>query len=384
MSKGPSTTTKETGTQQVQLPEWMSTAGQNLFNQTMTDSAAHPVTPYNGQLTAPAAANQTQASGQAAATAGAGQPQVALGTGVALSGTGQGDRVGTPAFDQAAADRYMSPYLKDVQGRTVSDMMRNGQMQLADIGDSAAANHAFGGTREAVAQGEATKGINSNILDYLAKSNQAGFENAQGQFNTDTSRKLGADTTNASLDQQELDRRVAAGATLGNLGQQASGVNSEGIMNLLRTGGTDQQTQDNADQAAYQEFLRNQDGTVSRDQDIMSILAGTPRNVTTNTTGTNKSTSNPGWLSTALGAAQIGASFFSDARLKRDVVAIGELEDGLPVVDFNYRDGAGLPEGRFRGVLAQDVARFRPEALGPTVGGFATVDASLAPQSLEV
>jgi hypothetical protein len=374
MSKGGSTKQTENSTQAVQLPAWMSSAGENLFNKTMADSASHPVTGYNGEMTAPTAANQAQASGQAAASSGAGQGQVALGSRVALSGTGQGDRVGTSNFDSAAADRYMSPYLKDVQGRTVADMMRTGQMQLDDLGDSAAANHAFGGTRQAVAQGEATKGINSNILDYLAKSNQAGYENAQGQFNTDTDRQLGASTTNAGLDQQELDRRVATGAALGNLGQQASGVNSEGIMNLLRTGGADQQTRDSADQAAYNEFLRMQDGSVSRDQDIMSILAGTPRNVTTNTSGTTKSTQNPGWLNTALGVGGMAASFFSDERLKRDIVKVGELDDGLSVVDFNYRDGLGLPEGRFRGVIAQDVARLRPHALGPVVAGFATVN----------
>jgi hypothetical protein len=380
MSKGGSTKTTENSTQAVQLPAWMSEAGQNLFNKTMADSAAHPVTGYTGQMTAPTSANQNQASGQAAQTSGAGQGQVALGTGVALSGTGQGGRVGTSNFDAAAADRYMSPYLRDVQDRTVQEMQRQGQIQMQGNGDAAAAAHAFGGTRQAVQDAETAKGINNNILDYLARSNQAGYENAQGQFNTDTDRQLGAATTNAGIDQQELDRRVAAGAALGNLGQQASGINSEGIMNLLRTGGVDQDAQNSADQAAYNEFLRMQDGAVSRDQDIMSILAGTPRNVTTTSNGTQKTSQSGGWLNTALGAAQLGASFFSDERLKENVEDVGTLPDGLPVVDFNYRKSLGLPNGRFRGVLAQDVARVRPQSLGPKVNGFATVDASLAPQ----
>jgi hypothetical protein len=112
MSKGGSTKQTENSTQAVQLPAWMSSAGENLFNKTMADSASHPVTGYNGEMTAPTAANQAQASGQAAASSGAGQGQVALGSRVALSGTGQGDRVGTSNFDSAAADRYMSPYLQ--------------------------------------------------------------------------------------------------------------------------------------------------------------------------------------------------------------------------------------------------------------------------------
>jgi hypothetical protein len=374
MAKGASTTQKENSTQAVQLPAWMSQAGQDIFNKTMTDSAAHPITAYGGQMTAPTTANQNQANTQAAQSSGAGQGQVALGSAVALSGTGNGSRVGTGNFDQAAADRYMSPYLQAVQQRTVGEMQRQGQIQMQGNGDAAGASHAFGGTRQAVQDAETSKGINNNILDYLAQSNQAGFENAQGQFNTDANRQLEAGTTNAGLDQQELDRRIAAGAALGNLGQQESGINSEGIMNLLRTGQVQQDAQNAGDSAAYNEFLRLQDGDISRDQDIMSILAGTPRNVTTTTNGTVKSTQNPGWLNTALGAAQIGASFFSDERLKRDIVRVGEYPDGLAIVDFNYRDGLGLPEGRFRGVIAQDVARLRPHALGPSVGGFATVN----------
>lgn len=350
MSKGPSSTTKETGTQQVQLPQWMSDAGKTLFDKAMSDSAAHPVTGYKGELTAPMDPNQTAALGQAKTNANAGQSQVASGTSTV--------QAGTKAFNAADAASYMTPYIADVQARTVGDILRNGKMQLADLGDSAGANHAYGGTREAVAQGEATKGINNNILDYLATSNQAAFENAQGQFNNDA------------------DRKIAGGAALGNLGQQASGVNAESISNLLKTGSVAQQTKDAGDAAKYGEALRMQDGTINRDMDLMAILAGTPRNVTTNTSGTTKSTQNPGWLNTGLAAAQVGASFYSDARLKRDIAEVGKMRDGLPVIDFNYRDGLGLPEGRFRGVLAQDVACFRPHALGPVRNGFATVNYS--------
>jgi hypothetical protein len=380
MAKGATTTQKDNSTQQVQLPEWMSEAGQTLFNKAMSDSAANPVKAYAGQPTAPMSGNQKAAESQAKSTANTGQSQIAAGTAAVQSGLGTGDRVSADNFDNAAAGRYMSPYLGAVQERTVGDIMRNGAMQLEDLGDSAAANHAYGGTRQAVAQAEATKGINNNILNYLASSNQAGYENAQQQFNTDADRQLQAGTTNAGLDQSELDRAIAGGSALGNLGQQASGINAESIMNLLKTGGVAQDTANAAAAAKYNEFLRMQDAQVNRDEDLMSILAGTPRNVTTTAHGTTSQTSNPGWLSTALGAGQIAASFYSDERLKENVEPVGEMADGLPVVDFNYRPNLGLPSGRFRGVLAQDVARVRPSSLGPKVDGFATVDASLAPQ----
>jgi hypothetical protein len=374
MSKGASTKTVEKGEQKVELPAWMSAAGENLFKKAQSDSAASPVTAYKGELSAPMDENQKLASAHAAANKDIGQDHIKAGADIVKSGTGKGDRVKSSSFDAAAAAKYMSPYIKAVQQATTGEMQRQGQIQLAGLGDSAAANHAFGGTREAVAQAEATKGINNNILSYLADSNQAGYENAQGQFNTDADRALSASTTNAGLSQAELDRKIAAGAAMGNLGQQASGVASDSVNNLLKTGTVAQQTKDAADQAAYNEAMRVQDGTVNRDMDLMAILAGTPRNVTTNTSGTTKNTSNPGWLSTALGVGGMAASAFSDERLKRDMVEVGRMSDGLPIIDFNYRDGLGLPEGRFRGVRAQDVARYRPHALGPTVKGFATVD----------
>jgi hypothetical protein len=43
MAKGASQTQKENSTQAVQLPAWMSQAGQDIFNKTMKDSSDNPV-----------------------------------------------------------------------------------------------------------------------------------------------------------------------------------------------------------------------------------------------------------------------------------------------------------------------------------------------------
>jgi hypothetical protein len=300
--QGGSTKTKETRHAAVQLPAWMSSAGK------ICSTRPWPTAPRIRSRLQRAddgadAANQAQASGQAPRTSGAGQGQVAP-----VPRRSLGHRARRPRrhvnFDSAAADRYMSPYLQDVQQRTVADMMRTGQMQMDDLGDSAAANHAFGGTRQASLRARRPRASTATFSTISRSRTRLAYENAQGQFNTDTDRQLGASTTNAGLDQQELDRRVAAGAALGNLGQQASGVNSEGIMNLLGPAASISR-RGTAPTSRYNEFLRMQDGSVSRDQDIMSILAGTPRNVTTNTSGTTKSTQNPGWLNTALGAVSM-------------------------------------------------------------------------------
>ncbi len=82
-----------------------------------------------------------------------------------------------------------------------------------------------------------------------------------------------------------------------------------------------------------------------------------------------------GGLGSLIGAFASAAPFiFSDERLKDDITDLDHDIGGVPAIAFNYRDGFGLPEGRFVGVRAQDVARLRPDALGPTIKGYLTVN----------
>lgn len=60
----------------------------------------------------------------------------------------------------------------------------------------------------------------------------------------------------------------------------------------------------------------------------------------------------------------------SDERLKTDIVAVGKNRDGLTVYQYYYKDGSGP----FTGVMAQEVAVKKPEALGPEINGYMTVD----------
>ena len=70
-------------------------------------------------------------------------------------------------------------------------------------------------------------------------------------------------------------------------------------------------------------------------------------------------------------AAQVGAAF-SDRRLKTDVARVGEASDGLGIYTYRYTFGGPSQMG----VMADEVAKLRPEALGPVVEGYATVDYS--------
>lgn len=64
------------------------------------------------------------------------------------------------------------------------------------------------------------------------------------------------------------------------------------------------------------------------------------------------------------------APMFSDERLKENVEVIGKTEDGLKVATYNYK-GDSKPQ---MGLIAQDVARKKPDAVRRHASGFLMVD----------
>jgi hypothetical protein len=280
MSKGGSTTVKDNSTQQVQLPQWMSDAGKSLFDKSMADSAASPVTAYKGELSAPMDANQKAALARRSRRQDGPVSDCRRRKAVAR-GTAKGDRVSTSNFDAAAAAKYMSPYLADVQGRTVSDMMRNGQMQLDGPrrfrrGEPRLRRHSR--SRRSGRSDEGHQQQHSRLSRALERGGLRERARPVQHRHGPPARRA---TTNAGAHSvrarpQDRGRRRARQPRPASERRQRGGIN-----NLLKTGTVAQQTQDAADQAAYNEALRVQDGTINRDEDLMAILAGTPRNVTT-------------------------------------------------------------------------------------------------------
>lgn len=80
-------------------------------------------------------------------------------------------------------------------------------------------------------------------------------------------------------------------------------------------------------------------------------------------------------LAGSLGGAAIKAGAFSDVRVKENISRVGTLDNGLPVYAYNYVWGGPTHIG----VMAQDVERVNPEAVG-SVHGIKTVDYGKAVQ----
>lgn len=77
-----------------------------------------------------------------------------------------------------------------------------------------------------------------------------------------------------------------------------------------------------------------------------------------------------GSLGKGIGSAAVA---FSDRALKTDVALVGRKPDGLGVYEYRYLWDEPSDPVRC-GVMADEVAELRPQALGPVVNGYATVD----------
>ena len=75
-----------------------------------------------------------------------------------------------------------------------------------------------------------------------------------------------------------------------------------------------------------------------------------------------------GGLGTALTIAKIGMMAFSDARLKKNIEPVGKTYDGQNIYRYDFGDGKTQ-----LGLIAQEVAKHKPEAVGKK-NGYLTVD----------
>lgn len=114
-------------------------------------------------------------------------------------------------------------------------------------------------------------------------------------------------------------------------------------------------------QGMFGNFLQQLSGLSGMGMSAGQLISGTG--------GVNTS-QQPSTGSKILSAIGSIGSIFSDRATKRDIVRVAEFDDGLGVYHFRY---LGDDEMRI-GVMADEVERIRPWALGPKVGPFQTVN----------
>lgn len=193
-------------------------------------------------------------------------------------------------------------------------------------------------------------------------------ENDASRFNLGQEQAL--NINNSQQREVALSRALqAAGLQAGIQGDMDANTRAE-IAQLLQAGGIqrDINQQDAGADLAFAQLLAELTGALPA-----QWVTGQRTDGTSTTNGQSTTTQSGGLFGDLQQAAGIGStalSFFSDRNLKRNIELDGEMF-GFPAYTFNY---VWDDSNRYRGVMAQDVAKTRPDAIERHSSGYLKVN----------
>lgn len=206
----------------------------------------------------------------------------------------------------------------------------------------------------------------SNVNNGLITSTYGGqMQNGVGASNYLSALLTGqGNTAGANAGYQNYLQQAGYAPAMKQLAQGITGQGAaSGILNSGTTAKALQSRGADLNQSFYNNYLQQLSGLSSQGLQAGGLVAGTGQ--TSSSTGGSPSTL--GSIASTVGGI---ASIFSDRRLKTAIRKVGEFADGLGIYTFRYYG----QKQRVRGVMADEVEKIRPWALGPIVAGFATVN----------
>ena len=214
-------------TQTVRLAPFQEEFLADIFASAKALTGEGSMMPFAPQQLAGLSEGQRAAISNALGGVGAFQPFLRQGSGAVQSGIM--GALGTNYTPTSFRD-FMDPFQEDVIQQQYDDIAEQGRAQLSDFGQRAAGAGAFGGSRQAIAEGE----IIGNVLDQQARTGSQlrsqGFQAAQ---------QAAQQAANQQLRQAQLAGQLGVSqAGLGQLGQQMA---TQDINTLLGIGGLQQQ-----------------------------------------------------------------------------------------------------------------------------------------------
>ena len=369
-------------TQTVTIPPEV-LARYNAVNARAEGVAATPFKKYSDDPNAfVAALTPTQQSGIANTNAAAGmaQPYYNLATqnvgGAQKTGAdyGQAATNYTVAGGQAVnpnqlqTDKYFDPFARTVAGTTYAALQQQQGQDRARLAGQQAASGAFGNDRTGLERAnlarQQTLGTAQAITPIMSQAYQNAQQTAQQQQGVGLSaaqanRAALASTGQqlAGLGQQQFGQGMTTAQQLAALGTGAQGAALQGAQAQLAAGQIQQQTEQAGKAAKYNQFLQEQGYPFQVAQFLANIAEGTG----------------------ALSGSTTSTSQASDERLKENIKKIGETNDGQPIYKYNFK---GSPTTQI-GLLAQNVEKKHPDAVGKAPEGYKTVDYDKATESSE-
>tara|TARA_B000000565_G_C23758513_1_gene367465 strand:+ start:410 stop:1348 length:939 start_codon:yes stop_codon:yes gene_type:complete len=283
MGKGRSRAPQPTEQTVVQsnLPKYFEPYAVDMIKRAESESKRE-YTPYEGQRLADESTDLLTSRDRVRNIADSGiagldtaQSGVKAGMGRALQGLG----FQAGQFDSAAAQQYMSPYMQNVVDVQKAQALLDFDRGQAGRDAQAIQAGAFGGSRQAIAQGLANEDLQRRLGEIQATGQQRAFEQAQQQFERDRAARESAERLGITAG-ESLTSQAGQLAQLGDLARKGDVQAAE----LLEKIGKDQQARDQARlDLAYEDFVRQRDFPRESLTFLSSILRGVPVQPSTET-----------------------------------------------------------------------------------------------------
>jgi hypothetical protein len=315
------------------------------------------------------------------------------------------------AYSPQSVAEFQNPWNQQVIGQGINELSRGYDHAMQDVGHSAAQAGAFGGSRQALLEGETARNFGDKMNQFVGQQEQAGFTNAQGARqneinNNENLYKIGQDTNTANnaTQQQNFGNQLTLAGQGNQLASQQANM-QQGAGNLVQA--NDQQIRNAGNSTLQNQFTY----PINLAQQLQQINTGSIAAYPISTSGTSSQPSGSGIGSSLVGAGI--SALFSDENIKdsiRDDVD-GEKTLGafsrMPIKSWQYDEDSqaehGLDGDRHVGPMADDAAKAfgeeAPEAapgvkgidvvsmLGKMAAAIKALDArttSLAPEKEEV
>lgn len=251
-------------------------------------------------------------------------------------------------------ERYQNPFTQGVVDTTLSGFDQNADRVRAQQALDMARGQRFGGSRAAITASMTEGELAQQRAAQEAQLRAAGFDRATGLATGDLDREASVSQFNAG---QANSTRLAGAGLLGDLAQ-AQGASTRADLGLLSDLGGQEREIDRQILGSDVEMTRLI-AALNASQPY-ELFRGQTASGTENRTASGTSTTTESDPMGTLGkAVQIGATIFSDKRMKSDIRTVGKDASGRRLVSYRYKGD----DQRRIGHIAQEVKKTDPHAV---------------------
>ena len=223
-------------------------------------------------------------------------------------------------FTADTAQQYMSPYQQSVVDVEKRKAREDFEQTMQDIGGKAVGAGAFGGSRQAVIEGEAIGDLGQRLGDIQAIGQKQAFDDARKAFEAQKAREKTAGSALAALGQQAPAQALKEYTALAGVGEAGKGM-EQAKMDL-----------------AYKQFLEQQQFPEQALATYQSTLYGYPYQPYAKQT---QGFSRPSSFQNLMGVIGAGKALFPNFGFKEGGHIAFRSQGGLSGLTANYEKGTG-------------------------------------------